>query len=81
MVDTMVSEEFTFLPAPPPHLRRKLTGHPLSSIVDYFRRDPVSLYQGIPKVEKRIREADGFREKLVGLEKNSVEGCKIGINK
>ena len=53
----------------------------MSSIADYFRRDPVSLCQGIAKVEKRMREEDGFREKLMGLEKNLVEGRKIKITK
>jgi len=56
-------------------------GAPLSSIADYFRRDPVSLCQGIAKVEKRMREEDGFREKLMGLERNLVGGRKIKIKK
>ena len=43
------------------YLGRKLAGYPLSSIADYFRRDPVSLCQGMAKVEKRMREEDGFR--------------------
>jgi len=43
------------------YLDRKLAGYPLSSIADYFRRDPVSLCQGMAKVEKRMREEDGFR--------------------
>jgi putative transposase len=63
------------------YLGRKLAGYPLSSIADYFRRDPVSLCQGIAKVEKRMREEDGFGEKLMGLEKNLVEGRKIKIRK
>jgi chromosomal replication initiation ATPase DnaA len=63
------------------YLSRKLVGHPLSSIADYFRRDPVSLCQGIAKVERRIREHDGFIEKLMSLEKNLVEGRKKKIKK
>ena len=63
------------------YLGRKLAGYPLSSIADYFRRDPVSLCQGLAKVEKRMREEDGFREKLIGLEKNLVEGRKSKIKK
>ena len=63
------------------YVGRKLAGYPLSSIADYFRRDPVSLCQGIAKVEMRMREEDGFREKLMGLEKNLVEGRKIKIKK
>ena len=60
---------------------RRLAGYPLSSIADYFRRDPVSLCQGIAKVEKRMREEDGFREKLMALEKNLGEGRKRKIKK
>jgi predicted transcriptional regulator len=52
----------------------------LSRIADYFQRDPVSLCQGIAKVEKRMREEDGFREKLMRLEKNLVEDRKRVIN-
>jgi hypothetical protein len=63
------------------YLGRKLAGYPLSSIADYFRRDSVSLCQGMAKVEKRMREEDGFRENLMGLEKNLVEGRKIKIKK
>ena len=63
------------------YLGRKLAGYPLSSIADYFRRDPVSLCQGIAKVERRMGEEDGFREKLMGLEKNLVEGRKRKIKK
>jgi hypothetical protein len=32
------------------------------------------LCQGIAKVEKRIREEDGFREKVMELEKKLVQG-------
>jgi hypothetical protein len=32
-------------------------------------------------VEKRMREEEGFRKKLMGLEKNLVEGRKIKIKK
>jgi hypothetical protein len=46
-----------------------------------FRRDPVSLCQGIAKVERRMREDDGFIEKLMSLEKNLVEGRKRKIKK
>ena len=53
----------------------------LSSIADYFRRDAVSLCQGIAKVEKRLKEEDGFREKLMGLEKILVEGRRSKIKK
>ena len=53
----------------------------LSSIADYFRRDPVSLCQGMAKVERRMGEEDGFRKKLMGLEKNLVEGRKRKIKK
>ncbi len=60
---------------------RRLAGYPLSSIADYFRRDPVSLCQGIAKVEKRMREEDGFREKPMALEKNLGEGRKRKIKK
>ena len=63
------------------YLGRKLAGYPLSRMAEYFRRDPVSLCQGMAKVEKRMREEDGFREKLMGLEKNLVEGRKIKIEK
>ncbi len=63
------------------YLGRKLGGHPLSSISDYFKRDPVSLCQGIAKVEKRMSEEDGLREKLMRLEKNLVEGRKSKIKK
>ena len=63
------------------YLGRKLAGHPLRSIADYFRRDSVSLCQGITKVERRMREEDGFREKLMRLEKNLVEGRKRKIKK
>ncbi len=35
---------------------RKLGGYPLSHIADYFRRDPVSLCQGVEKVERRMRK-------------------------
>ncbi len=56
-------------------------GHSLSSIADYFRRDPVSLCQGIAKVERRMREDDGFIEKLMSLEKNLVEERKRKIKK
>jgi putative transposase len=63
------------------YLSRKLVGYSLSSIADYFRRDPVSLCQGIGKVEKRIREEDGFRERLMDLEKNLVKGRKRKITK
>ena len=63
------------------YLGRKLADYSLSSIADYFRRDPVSLCQGIAKVEKRMREEEGFRKKLMGLEKNLVEGRKIKIKK
>ena len=63
------------------YLGRKLAGYPLGSIADYFRRDSVSLCQGIAKLEKRMREEDAFREKLVGLEKNLVEGRKRKIKK
>ena len=44
-------------------------------------RGPVSLCQGMVKVEKRIGEKGGFGEKLMGLEKNLVEGPKIKITK
>lgn len=37
------------------YLGRKLAGYPLSSISEYFRRDSVSLCQGISKMEKRMR--------------------------
>jgi len=47
------------------YLGRKLAGYSLSSIADYFRRDPVSLCQGIAKVEKRMGEEDTFRQKLM----------------
>jgi len=50
-------------------------------MADYFRRDPVSLCQGMAKVERRMREEDGFREKLMGLEKNLVKGRKRKIKK
>ena len=63
------------------YLGRKLGGYPLSSIADYFQRDPVSLCQGIAKVEKRMREEEGFREKLMRLEKILVEGRKRKIKK
>ncbi len=63
------------------YLGRKLAGHPLRSIADYFRRDSVSLCQGIAKLERRMREEDGFRKKLVGLEKKLVEGYKRKIKK
>ena len=63
------------------YLGRKLGGYPLRSIADYFRRDPVSLCQGIAKLERRMREEDGFREKLMELEKNLVEGRKRKIKK
>ena len=63
------------------YLGRKLAGHPLRSIADYFRRDSVSLCQGIEKLEKRMMEQDGFKKKLVGLEKNLVEGHKRKIKK
>ena len=63
------------------YLGRKLGGYPLNSIADFFRRDPVSLCQGIAKVERRMREEDGFREKLMELEKNLVEGRKRKIKK
>jgi hypothetical protein len=33
------------------------------------------------KVERRMREEDGFREKLMELEKNLVEGRKRKIKK
>ena len=52
------------------YLGRKLGGYLLSRIADHFRRHPVSLCQGIAKVERRLREEDGFREKLRELEKN-----------
>ena len=54
------------------YLGRKLAGYPLSRVADYFRRDPVSLCQGMAKVEKRMREEDGFREKLMDLEKKTA---------
>jgi len=41
------------------YLSRKLGGYPLGSIADFFRRDPVSMCQGIAKVERRMREEDG----------------------
>ncbi len=63
------------------YLGRKLAGHPLRSIADYFRRDSVSLCQGIAKLEKRMMEQDGFKKKLMGLEKNLVEGHKRKIKK
>ena len=63
------------------YLGRRLAGHPLRSIADYFRRDSVSLCQGIAKLEKGMREPDGFKKKLMGLEKNLVEGHKRKINK
>ena len=37
------------------YLGRKLGGYPLSSIADYFRRDPVSLCQGLYHEKLRIR--------------------------
>ncbi len=63
------------------YLGRKLGGYSLSRIADYFRRDPVSLCQGIAKVERQMREEDGFREKLMELEKNLVDGRKRKIKK
>lgn len=63
------------------YLGRKLAGFPLRNIADYFRRDPVSLCQGIAKVEKRIMEEDAFRKKLMGLEKDLVAGRKRKIRK
>jgi hypothetical protein len=39
------------------------------------------LCQGIAKVERRMREEDGFSEKLKGLEKNLVEGRKRKITR
>ena len=63
------------------YLGRNLAASPLNSIADYFRRDPVSLCQGMAKVERRMREEDGFREKLMELEKNLVEGRKRKIKK
>jgi len=35
----------------------------------------------VAKVEKRMREEDGFIEKLMGVEKNLVEGRKRKIKK
>lgn len=63
------------------YLGRNLGGYPLRSIADYFRRDSVSLCQGIAKVERRMREEDGFREKLMELEKKLVKGRKRKIKK
>jgi hypothetical protein len=39
------------------------------------------LCQGIAKVERRMREDDGFIEKLMSLEKNLVEERKKKIKK
>jgi REP-associated tyrosine transposase len=63
------------------YLGRKLGGYPLRRIADYFRRDSVSLCQGIAKVERRIGEGSGFREKLTELEENLTEGHKRKIKK
>jgi hypothetical protein len=63
------------------YLGRKLGGYPLRSIADYFGRDSVSLCQGIAKVERRIGEGSGFREKLTELEENLTEGHKRKIKK
>ncbi len=53
----------------------------MSSIADYFGRDPVSLCQGMAKMERRMRGEDGFRETLIELEKNLAEGRKRQIKK
>jgi len=63
------------------YLGRKLGGYPLGIIAAFFRRDPVSLCQGIAKMERRMREDDGFREKIMKLEKNLVEGRRRKIRK
>jgi len=63
------------------YLGRRLAGYSLSSIADYFRRDRVSVCQGIAKVERHMRQEDRFREKLMELEKNLVDGRKTKITK
>ena len=58
------------------YLGRKLAGYPLSRIAGFFERDPVTLCQGIAKVEKSFLGDEEFREKLKNAEEGLMEGRK-----
>jgi chromosomal replication initiation ATPase DnaA len=53
-------------------LGRKLAEHPLNHVAEYLRRDPVSLCQGIAKVEKNLMSNEEFREKMESAESERV---------
>ena len=56
------------------YLGRNLAGHPLNRMAEYLGRDPVSLCQGIAKVEKRLLGDEEFRKKLKRAEEGLIEG-------
>jgi putative transposase len=58
------------------YLGRKLAGYPLSRIAGFFERDPVTLCQGIAKVEKSLLGDEEFRKKLKNAEEGLIEGRK-----
>jgi chromosomal replication initiation ATPase DnaA len=58
------------------YLGRKLAGHRLNRMAEYLGRDPVTLCQGIAKVEKRLLGDEGFREKMKSAEEELIKGRK-----
>jgi chromosomal replication initiation ATPase DnaA len=61
------------------YLGRKLAGHRLNHMAEYLGRDPVSLCQGIAKVEKRLLDNEEFGKKLKMAEEGLIEGRKKRI--
>jgi REP element-mobilizing transposase RayT len=58
------------------YLAREIAGYTVKEIADYFKRSPVTIGDGIIKVEELVRVDKSFEKALKYIEENVVKGRK-----
>lgn len=61
------------------YVGRKLGVHQIKMIVEYFKRDPVVISQGIKRWENRLKEAGGFAKTTINIEKSLIQNSSRKI--
>jgi len=58
------------------YLARKMSGYTVKEIADHFRRSPVTIGEGIMRIEEELRRDKSFDNSLRCLEESLVQGRK-----
>ena len=52
---------------------RKLGGHTIRAVAEYFKRDSVAIIQGVKKVGAKLREESDFKKAIEKIEKKLIK--------